>query len=54
MAKIRKLQGLLKRKPGDQPFAEEWAAHKREELKLEEAKYARSTGSPNRRAKRSC
>lgn len=36
--------GLLKRKPGDKPFAEEWAEHKREELKLEEAKYARGTG----------
>ena len=37
--------GLLKRKPGDKPFAEEWAEHKREEKELEEAKYARSTGS---------
>jgi hypothetical protein len=45
IAKIRKAHGLLKRKPGDKPFAEEWAAHKREELKLEDAKYARSTGS---------
>jgi AbrB family looped-hinge helix DNA binding protein len=36
--------GLLKRKPGDKPLAEEWAEHKREELELEEAKYARSTG----------
>jgi len=36
--------GLLKRKPGDKPFAEEWAEHKREEMKLEEAKYARNTG----------
>lgn len=35
--------GLLKRKPGDKPFAEEWAEHKRQELELEEAKYARST-----------
>lgn len=42
---IRKLRGILKRKPGDKPFAEEWAEHKREELELEEAKYARSTGS---------
>jgi AbrB family looped-hinge helix DNA binding protein len=33
--------GLLKRKPGDKPFAEEWAEHKREEKELEEAKYAR-------------
>ena len=42
---IRKLRGILKRKPGDKPFAEEWAEHKREEMELEEAKYARSTGS---------
>jgi len=42
---IRKLRGILKRKPGDKPFAEEWAEHKREEKELEEAKYARSTGS---------
>lgn len=42
---IRRLRGILKRKPGDKPFAEQWAEHKREELELEEAKYARSTGS---------
>lgn len=42
---IRKLRGILKRKPGDKPFAEEWAEHKREEKELEESKYARSTGS---------
>ena len=42
---IRKLRGILKHKPGDKPFAEEWAEHKREEMELEEAKYARSTGS---------
>jgi AbrB family looped-hinge helix DNA binding protein len=44
---IEKGHGLLKRerKPGDKSFAEEWAEHKREELELEEAKYARSTGS---------
>ena len=28
--------GLLKRKPGDKPFAEEWAEHKREERALED------------------
>ena len=44
-ATIRKLRGILKRKPGDKPFAEEWAKHKRAEMELEEAKYARSTGS---------
>ena len=42
---IRRLRGILKRKPGEKPFAEQWAEHKREEMELEEAKYARSTGS---------
>ena len=42
---IRRLRGILKRKPDDKPFAEEWAEHKREEMQLQEAKYARSTGS---------
>ena len=42
---IRRLRGILKRKPGEKPFAEEMAEHKREEKKMEEAKYARSTGS---------
>ncbi len=41
---IRRLRGILKRKPGNPPFAEEWADHKRREKELEEAKYARSTG----------
>jgi AbrB family looped-hinge helix DNA binding protein len=41
---IKRGFGLLKRKPGGKPFAEEWAEHKREELELEEAKHARSTG----------
>jgi antitoxin PrlF len=43
-ATIRKLRGILKRKPGDKSFDEEWADHKREERELEEAKYARCTG----------
>ena len=38
---IAKLHGILKRKPGDQPFVEEWAEHKRQEKELEERKYAR-------------
>ncbi len=42
---IRRLRGILKRKPGEKPFAEQMAEHKREEKQLEEAKYARSTGS---------
>jgi AbrB family looped-hinge helix DNA binding protein len=32
---IAKLHGILKRKPGDKPFAEEWVEHKRDEAKLE-------------------
>jgi AbrB family looped-hinge helix DNA binding protein len=43
-ATIRRLRGILKRNPGDKPFDEEWAEHKREEKELEEAKYARCTG----------
>jgi len=42
---IRRLRGILKRKPGAKTFAEEMAEHKREEIQLEEAKYVRSTGS---------
>lgn len=42
---IDKLRGILKRKPGAKSFAGEWAEHRREELELEERKYARSTGS---------
>jgi len=42
---IRKLRGILKRKPGGKPFAEELADHKREEKELEEAKYVRSTSA---------
>ncbi len=42
---IDRLRGILKRKPGGKSFAEEWAEHKREELELEERKYARNTGS---------
>lgn len=44
---IRRLRGILKlkRKPGDQSFDQDWAEHKREENELEEARYARSTGS---------
>jgi AbrB family looped-hinge helix DNA binding protein len=40
---IRRLRGILKREPGDKPFAEEWAEHKREEIEVEEAKHARCT-----------
>jgi hypothetical protein len=40
-AAIRRDFGLLKRKPGGKPFAEEWAGHKQEERELEDAKHAR-------------
>jgi AbrB family looped-hinge helix DNA binding protein len=40
-AMIERGFGLLKRKPGGKPFAEEWAEHKREEKELEDAKYGR-------------
>ena len=35
-ALIRRGRGIIKRKPGDQPLTEEWAAHKKEEKELEE------------------
>ena len=38
---IHSLRGSLKRKPGDKPFAEQWAEHKRAEMELEERKYQR-------------
>jgi len=44
-ASIRRLRGILKRKPGEPSFAEEWAKHKADEKTLEDAKYARITGS---------
>ena len=43
-ALIKRGRGIAKRKPDDQPFAKWWAEHKAEEIALEEAKYARSTG----------
>ena len=41
---IRRLRGILKRKPGDKPLAEEWANHRRAEKELEETKHGRNTG----------
>ena len=44
-AEMRKLihsfRGIFKRKPGEKPFAEEWADYKREEKELEERKFQR-------------
>ncbi len=42
---IARLRGILKRKPGDKPFSQEWKEHKAAEIALEDAKYARSSGS---------
>ena len=35
-ALINRGRGIIKRKPGGQPLAEEWAAHKKEEKEREE------------------
>ena len=35
-ALIKSGRGILKRKAGDKPFAEEWAEHKKRERELEE------------------
>src|SRR5437879_5816839 len=48
-ATIKQGRGILKRKPGDKPFAEQWAEHKREESQLKEAKYTRCTDSDSRK-----
>jgi hypothetical protein len=38
---IHSFRGIIKRKPGDKPFAEEWAEYKRQEKELEERKFQR-------------
>lgn len=35
-ALIKRGRGILKRKPGDQPLAGEWAEHKKQERELED------------------
>ena len=40
---INRLRGILKRKPGDKPFAQEWAEHKRREKELEGRKHGGSS-----------
>lgn len=45
LAAIRAARGSLKRKPGDKPFAETWAEHKREEMELEERRFQRLTAA---------
>jgi AbrB family looped-hinge helix DNA binding protein len=44
-ASVKRLRGMLKKAPGDRPLAEEWAQHRAEQIAVEEAKYARSTGA---------
>ena len=36
-ALIKRGRGIIKRKPGDKPLAEEWAEYKKEERELEES-----------------
>ena len=40
-AAIKRARGVLKRKPGEKPLRQWWSEYKKEEKKLEEAKYAR-------------
>ena len=42
-ALIKYGRGILKRRPGDKPLAGEWAAHKKQEMELEDAKHDRCT-----------
>lgn len=44
-ASVKRLRGILRKAPGDRPLAEELAGHRAEQIALEEAKYARSTGA---------
>ncbi|MCC6574619.1 MAG: AbrB/MazE/SpoVT family DNA-binding domain-containing protein [Planctomycetes bacterium] len=43
-ATIARGYGLLKRKPGDKPLADEWAEHKRNERELEDRDGRRRAG----------
>ncbi|MGH7981457.1 MAG: AbrB/MazE/SpoVT family DNA-binding domain-containing protein [Limisphaerales bacterium] len=38
-ASIRRTRGILRRRTGQRPLAEEWAEHKKQERELEEAKH---------------
>ena len=40
-AAIKRARGVLKRKPGEKPLRQWWSEYKKEEKKLEEARYAR-------------
>jgi len=37
---IHRARGILKPKPGEKPFAQQWAEHKKQERKLEDARRA--------------
>jgi hypothetical protein len=40
-AAIKRARGVLKRKSGEKPLHQWWSEYKKEEKKLEEARYAR-------------
>jgi AbrB family looped-hinge helix DNA binding protein len=40
-AAIKRVRGVLKRKPGEKSLRQWWSEYKKEEKKLEEARYAR-------------
>ena len=40
-AAIKRARGVLKRKPGEKPLRQWWSEYKKEEEKLDEARYAR-------------
>ncbi len=42
---VRRLRGILKRKPGDRPLTEEWTEYKRAEKELEKRQDASRPGS---------
>jgi AbrB family looped-hinge helix DNA binding protein len=42
---INRLRGILKRKPGGKPLAQEWAEHKRDEREIEERSHGRRRGT---------
>lgn len=47
---IKRARGIIKRKPGDPSFADEWAEHKRQEREFEQRKFAFATARPKRKS----
>jgi hypothetical protein len=45
---VRRARGIIRRKPGEKPFAEWWADHKAEERALEDRRAARPHSQPGR------